>query len=280
LGRVGARACVTAEALRHVLWLGGAPGSGKTTVALRLARRHGLRVYSADTRTWVHRDRALRDGNVAAARFEATPPLERARLEPAERFTLSLHRERGPMVIHDVAHLPRSPLVIAEGTVVPAELIAAGLADASHALWLAPTPELQRERMAGRGADADVAALYALMARTIAREVDDAGAPRLELDGTLDLDATVDAVEQHFAAALAAGPHAASDAERRALLREANMDVVHQVRAFHARPWASGNPEEVVRAFVCECGDTGCVASVDATVAEAAAGPLRAPGHG
>jgi cytidylate kinase len=42
--------------VRHTLWIGGAPASGKTTVATRIARRHGLRLYSADTRTREHRD--------------------------------------------------------------------------------------------------------------------------------------------------------------------------------------------------------------------------------
>jgi cytidylate kinase len=60
--------------VRHTLWIGGAPASGKTTVATRIARRHGLRLYSADTRTWEHRDRALAAGNAAARRWEAMTP--------------------------------------------------------------------------------------------------------------------------------------------------------------------------------------------------------------
>jgi hypothetical protein len=32
---------------------------GKTAVAARIARKHGLRWYGTDTRTWQHRDRAL-----------------------------------------------------------------------------------------------------------------------------------------------------------------------------------------------------------------------------
>ncbi len=31
------------QALRHVHWIGGPPGTGKTAVATRIARRHGLR---------------------------------------------------------------------------------------------------------------------------------------------------------------------------------------------------------------------------------------------
>jgi adenylate kinase family enzyme len=41
-----------------VLWIGGPPGAGKSTVARHLARRRGLRWYQADTHTWTHRDRA------------------------------------------------------------------------------------------------------------------------------------------------------------------------------------------------------------------------------
>lgn len=49
--------------LSQVLWIGGPAASGKTTVGRRLARRNGLRWYSCDTRTWVHRDRAVAAGH-------------------------------------------------------------------------------------------------------------------------------------------------------------------------------------------------------------------------
>jgi hypothetical protein len=87
------------------------------------------------------------------------------------------------------------------------------------------------------------------------------------------------AVEQRFAAALAAGPCARTHAERQALLREANAAIVAQVRGYHARPWATGDPDAVVRAFACECGDPACQADLELTVAAAAGGPALAAGH-
>jgi len=105
--------------VRHVLWIGGPPGSGKTAVANRIARRHGLRLYSADTRTREHRDRAISQGIPAAIRWEAMTPEERWETSTAaQMLEQSLHRERGPMVVDDVCALPRSPLVVAEGSTI------------------------------------------------------------------------------------------------------------------------------------------------------------------
>jgi hypothetical protein len=260
--------------VRHVLWIGGPPGSGKTTVATRLARRHGLRWYNADTRTWTHRDRALSEGSDAAKRWEQWRYTMDPATPPAELFAMSLHRERGPMVGDDLRALPKSPLVVAEGTVVSPALVA----DRGRAVWLLPTPELQERRLNER--DGTALQLYLLLADEIEREARDHDAPILAVDGSRTIDETVDALEELFAEALAAGPRAETTAERRALLREANLAQVEQIRAFFARPWADGDAEMAERAFLCECGDPACEASVVRTVAAAAAEPALAPGHG
>ena len=79
-------------------------------MASRLARRHGLRLYSADTRTWDHVERLIAAGSETALRWTTTRP-------PRDRF--ALHYERAPLVLEDLARLPDHPPVIAEGTVVP-----------------------------------------------------------------------------------------------------------------------------------------------------------------
>jgi hypothetical protein len=82
-----------------------------------------------------------------------------------------------------------------------------------------------------------------------------------------------------FADALTAGPKAETATERRALLREINEAIVAQVRAYHARPWAQGDPDAVVRAFVCECGDPRCEADLELPVGVVADSSALAAGH-
>lgn len=269
----------TVGVLKHVLWIGGPGGSGKTTVATRLARRHGLRWYNADTRTWVHRDRALAAANAAAHRWELLAPEKRWDAPPDDLLAMSLHRERGPMVVDDLRALPTAPLVIAEGSTLPAAAVSTGIADRSRAVWLIPSVAFQRAQLEACGTSGGPAQLFLLLAEVIEHEAREHAVPILPIDGSKGAEETTDAVEGLFADALAAGPRAETLDERRALLREANEAIAAQVRAYYTRPWANGDPEKIVRDFVCECGDPACDASVEVAVAVAAE-PVLALGHG
>jgi len=262
-----------------VLWLGGMPGAGKSTVARRIARRRGLRWYQSDAHTWAHRARAVRAGVPAALRFEALTPAERAACPVEERMAMALQRERGPMTVEDVRALPASPLIIAKGTQILPDMVPAG----GSALWLTLSPKQQRVRLDRRHAPDPAPELYLRMGQVIAEEVARAGVPQLVVD-ELSLDEVVEAVERFFAPALEQGPTASSSGERRALVRYANRAEVQRYVDFFARP-GSGDFGAAVSTFLCECDRIDCDAMAEMAVAafpeppDEESAPCLAPGH-
>ena len=54
---------------------------------------------------------------------------------------------------------------------------------------------------------------------------------------------------------------------------------MNQVRGYYARPWAVGNPEAVVRDFICECGHRSCETLVQVLVGGAADSPVLSTEH-
>lgn len=158
------------------LWIGGAPGCGKSTVARTLARRHGLRWYNADTRTWAHRDAALRAGDPDAELFERLDPAERWRRPVPELLRMSLHHVRGPMTATEVRALP-APITLAEGTTVtPA------VTGTDPAVWLLASRATRTDRLSGRGLNPGQLALYLELGEVIAAEAAAARVPVLTVD--------------------------------------------------------------------------------------------------
>ena len=71
--------------MAEVLWLGGAPDAGKSTVARLLTRRYGLGFYSLDKRGQAHLERLAAASLATYQKVLDTSPAERlAELEPAE----------------------------------------------------------------------------------------------------------------------------------------------------------------------------------------------------
>jgi hypothetical protein len=129
---------------------------------------------------------------------------------------MSLHFERGPMVIDDLRALPHSPLVVAEGSTLPARALSCGIAERSRVVWLLPTRAFQRAALTNRGVGPGPTALHLLLGATIEQEAKEHGVPTVTVDGSRGIQETVVAVEELFAEALAQGPRAETLAERRA----------------------------------------------------------------
>ena len=100
------------------------------------------------------------------------------------------------MVIDDVRALPTAPIIVAEGSTVPASIVGDGIADRTRAVWLLPTEGFQQAQLAGHVAGAR--RLYSLLRNVIEQEARAYGAPVLSVDGTRGVDEITRAVEGTF----------------------------------------------------------------------------------
>ena len=102
--------------LRDVYWIGGGSGAGKSTVARRLAARHGLRLYATDDVMADHGRRSTPADSPFMAEFAAMDMDERWVSRPPETMLETFGWFRGEgfgLIVEDLLRLP--PGVIAEG---------------------------------------------------------------------------------------------------------------------------------------------------------------------
>ncbi|HEX6797869.1 MAG TPA: hypothetical protein VF116_09185 [Ktedonobacterales bacterium] len=145
--------------LRHVRWIGGGSGAGKTTVARKLAADHGLRLYSCDDSIAEHARRSHPADEPLLHAFLAMSMDERwANRSPSEMF------ERFPwfqgegfgLILGDLLALPREPQIVVEGFRLLPRLVAPLLSRPNQAVWLIPTPEFRRAAFDRRGFTWDI----------------------------------------------------------------------------------------------------------------------------
>ena len=152
------------ERLRHVYWIGGGSGAGKSTIARRIAAQHGLRVYATDGVMADHARRSSREDCPLLHRFMAMDMDERWVNRPPETMLETFHWFRGEgfdMIIEDLLRLPREPGVIVEGFRLLPRLVKPLLSVPAHAVWLLPTPDFRQAVVESRGGPA-----WGFLART------------------------------------------------------------------------------------------------------------------
>jgi 2-phosphoglycerate kinase len=142
------------DRLRHVRWIGGGSGAGKSTVASKLADDHGLRVYASDTTIGDHARRSNAAEHPLLHDFLAMDMDERwvnrspsVMLETFHGF----HGEAFELIIEDLLGLPDSPPILAEGFRLLPRLVAPLLSWPNQAVWLVPAPEFRRAAFHARG---------------------------------------------------------------------------------------------------------------------------------
>jgi hypothetical protein len=141
--------------LRHVYWIGGGSGAGKSTIARRLAERHGFVLYSTDGAMADHAARA----RVTPAEFPllsafAAMDMDQRWLNRSPDVMLETFHWFGGegfgLIVEDLLRLAGKP-VIAEGFRLLPRLVKPLLAGPGQVVWLLPTPAFRRAAFGSRG---------------------------------------------------------------------------------------------------------------------------------
>jgi hypothetical protein len=210
-------------ALSHVLWVGGGPQAGKSTLSRLLAGTWDLKIYDLDWHSVRRHD--LRPTG-AVADFRRLSMDERWALpdvpEILER-SIRLWEEGFALVLEDLLALPRSRTIVAEGPGALPWCVARVIQSPGQALFLTPTRarrDAAAERRWGAGqserfpgiVDRERALLNlrerdALLDERVATSCAELGLRCERLDGTRDLDDNIALLQEHFAPYLPPTPN-------------------------------------------------------------------------
>ncbi len=133
-------------------WIGGAPDSGKSTVARVLASRHALAVYHYDSSDAAHHERLSAQDLNYAQFMSATLDERWVDPDPAALFERALEsfHDRWPLVIEDVAAMD-APAVLVEGFGLLPELVATLDGPRPPCVFLVPSDSFKAASFARRG---------------------------------------------------------------------------------------------------------------------------------
>jgi hypothetical protein len=142
------------QRLRHVYWIGGAPGAGKSTTARRLADRYGLELYVTDAVMPDHARRSTATDAPYLERFKAMGMDERWLTRSPATMLETFHWFRGEgfgLIVEDLLRFPAGTRVVAEGFRLLPSLVMPLLDDVEHAVWLLPTAAFRDVALESRG---------------------------------------------------------------------------------------------------------------------------------
>lgn len=206
------------QRLRHVRWLAGGTGSGKSTVAAILARRFDLDVHDGDRaeHDWLRRCTAERHPRFAALRGQRPGDMWRGR-SPEQIFEAMAgrHGETIEFLVEDLLARPADRTVLVDYFGVLPRHLGPLLTRPGQAVFLVPTPTVRRTTLTRRYADperaranwGDVDPAEMLEARIgrdalwdaeVIRQARELELPLLTIDGSRPVDRTVDALARQF----------------------------------------------------------------------------------
>jgi 2-phosphoglycerate kinase len=146
------------DRLRHVRFIGGGTGAGKSTVAKALAALHELQLYNCEQFT-AFAARTTPPQSPLLHAFMAMDMDQRwVTRSPQEMFDSfhGFHGEQFSLVVDDILTLPWSQPILAEGFTLLPNLVAPLLSRSDQAVWLTPTPDFRRQAFESRGSLWDI----------------------------------------------------------------------------------------------------------------------------
>jgi hypothetical protein len=207
---------VHAGEFAHVLWLGGASDTGKTTIARLLVERHRWQWYPCDVHEHNHLiARADPERHPAIyAEFQRSLDERWVRTTPEAmvRTILATNDERFPMILDDLRAMPKRPMILVEGPRLFPKLVTPALTSRDQAVWLCPTEAFalasvtQRDKPQGRFGTSDrerfrqnFLGRERLLRSYIRQEVAAYDGSLIEVDGSRSIEEVARQVEEHFA---------------------------------------------------------------------------------
>ena len=216
--------------LRHVYWIGGGSGAGKSVIARRLAARYGLGLYATDDVMADHGRRCAPADGPFLREFAAMDMDQRWVNRSPETMLATFGWFRGEgfgLIVDDLLRLPAGPGVIAEGFRLLPRLVQPLLAAPGQAVWLLPMPGFRRAAFDRRGSSWQIADRTSdpdrarrnllerdrLFTERLGRETRQLGLPVIEVDTAV----TEEALEARVAATFGLGraPEAGGQLDRR-----------------------------------------------------------------
>ncbi|MBN9392780.1 MAG: hypothetical protein J0I20_32415 [Chloroflexi bacterium] len=207
--------------LSHVLWIGGSPCAGKSTIAHTIARTHVFVGYFLDPMARNHVRRRLEKGDAAMEAFVkmnvdqrwAARSIDTLFEEVLESWPVEFE-----LAVEDLRALPDDWFIVAEGNFFPQNVLPY-LSSLNQAFWLVPTAnfveQIRRKREAEQtarrerqGITHDNTSAEKRLSNLIARDIRIAeyvrqeairlGVAYLDVDGSLSLEETTTRVAEHF----------------------------------------------------------------------------------
>jgi 2-phosphoglycerate kinase len=138
--------------LSHILWIGGSPCAGKSSITRLLAQQYNIQTYSCDDHYDAHLKRATPERHPLMSNA-AGMTWDEVWMRPVDTLVtreLAFYREEFELVIEDLLGIPNTTPIIAEGAALLPECVSPLISSPNHAIWIVPTEEFQLREYAQR----------------------------------------------------------------------------------------------------------------------------------